>query len=100
MGGAYPAKETLMTKYEPLNRHLRAMKTPRWRASFQEIEAIISDTLPPSARRYPAWWANDHRKGRQSWAWLEAGYRTCDVDVIGGEVTFVREGWWAMSWAF
>jgi len=81
---------TAMTKYETLNRHLRSMGLDCWRASFEAIEAIIGDSLPRSARRYPAWWANDERPGRQSWAWLEAGYRTSDVDVLGGEVTFRR----------
>ncbi len=79
-----------MSKYSPLNRYLQAMKSDSWRASFEAIEAIIASTLPVSARTYPAWWANDERPGRQSWAWLDAGYRTCHVDVIGGEVTFVR----------
>ena len=80
-----------MSKYAPLNRHLETMRSDFWRASFDAIEAVICDKLPASARRHPAWWANDERPGRQSWAWLEAGYQTRDLDLAGGEVTFLRE---------
>ena len=89
-GGGRRRGEGRVSKYAPLNRYLHTMELDSWRTSFEAIEAIIGGALPRSARKYPAWWANDERPGRQSWAWLEAGYRTRDVDVIGGEVTFVR----------
>jgi len=78
-------------KLEALNRRLRAMSQSRWRVSFGEIERITGSSLPASARRHRSWWANDASSpGRQSWAWLDAGYRTVDVDLARGEMTFER----------
>jgi hypothetical protein len=76
---------------EQLNHYLRALRIDCWRASFCAIEQIIGSGLPESSRKYPAWWSNDATPGRQSWAWLDSGFRTMDLDLGRGEITFVRK---------
>jgi hypothetical protein len=58
--------------------------------TFAEIENILEFSLPESARRYQAWWANNPIDGRQSMAWLSAGRETEDLDLGGETVTFRR----------
>ncbi len=76
-------------KYRKLHTHLRSLAIQEWRASFSEIEAVVGFKLPPSARRYPAWWANDtsHTHGR---AWLTAGWKTAEVNMSAETLTFRR----------
>ncbi len=58
----------------------------RWDASFSEIEAILGERLPVSARRHGAWWANE-RVGTHSHAraWLAAGFETSPVALAHNE---------------
>lgn len=76
-------------KYRPLYEHLRARADEPWDATFADIEHIIGDQLPRSAKAHPAWWANDtsesHSHGR---AWLAAGWQTSRVQVEAGRVRF------------
>ena len=57
---------------------------------FDDIEAIIGDALPPSARRHRTWWANDTVAHVQSQQWLEAGWRVSYINLSEQRVTFVR----------
>lgn len=77
-------------KYAPLFSHLQARDADRWRAAFEEIEAVLGLPLPASARRHNAWWSNGGHRHADSWG--DAGFRTSAVDLAGGRVTFVREG--------
>lgn len=79
-----------MRKMEPLNRYLGALASEKCRFTFTAIEQILGSKLPNSARNYAAWWANDATPGRQSWAWLEAGFRTIGVNLARGEISFGR----------
>lgn len=71
-----------MSKYDPLRDYLHAKREARWYASFAEIEAVLSFRLPNSAYKYPTWWANETEQGShvQARAWLDAGWRTEDLD--------------------
>lgn len=57
--------------------------------SFQDLEDIIGQSLPPSARRHRAWWANNPGRtlARQ---WLAAGWRAEQVDLAGERVRLAR----------
>jgi hypothetical protein len=57
--------------------------------SFQELEHIIGQAFPPSARRHRAWWANSPSRtlARQ---WLAAGWRAEQVDLAGERVRLAR----------
>ena len=78
-------------RYRPLYRHLAGMDGEEWRASFADVEAVIGVALPATARRHRAWWANDFGKS-QGRAWLDAGWRTGQVDMEGETLRFRRVG--------
>ncbi len=69
-----------MGKYDPLYNYLSKRTDTRIKLTFTEIESMIGDKLPISAKRYPAWWSNsqteDHPHSR---SWLDANYKTVDV---------------------
>jgi hypothetical protein len=65
-----------VSKYDPLYKHLSQQISSTVTMTFTEIEAILGFELPPSARRYAAWWANaDPQTGQHpySQSWLLAG---------------------------
>ena len=76
-----------MGKYDPLTTALRRRSSP-WDASFADLDALLDGGLPPSAYRYPAWWANDNSHV-QGAAWLAAGWETTGVDLASRRVMFV-----------
>ena len=70
-------------KYQRLYEYLCSLPTQEWRTSFGEIETIIGFDLPPSARLYRPWWANQGGSGghSQALAWSAAGWETLEVDM-------------------
>jgi hypothetical protein len=80
-----------MAKYDPLHEYLATRTDPLLKLSFAEIERILCEPLPVSARKHQAWWANGldgtHVEAR---AWLEAGYRTQGLDLNAETIEFVR----------
>jgi hypothetical protein len=79
-----------MSKYEPITRHLNAQPSHRVTMGFAEIERLIGFPLPQSARKYPAWWANNADAGRHAGAWLAASWKSEDVDLAAEKVSFSR----------
>lgn len=79
------------SRYQPLHEHLVAQGDALVRLSFPQIERILGASLPDSARKYRPWWANEsagtHVHAR---AWLDAGWKTRNVDLTSGTVEFVR----------
>jgi len=80
-----------MSKYDPLRIFLEnaATSVSEMTLTFQRIELILGLTLPPSARRHRAWWANpgtphDHPYAQ---AWLTAGWK---VDTVDQQAEWVR----------
>jgi len=80
----------MASKYQPLRQHLTGAASDRIRLSFAEIERILCFSLPHSARQYAPWWANTGGSHIQADAWMNAGWRTAQVDVPGEQVTFER----------
>jgi DNA-binding transcriptional regulator YiaG len=76
------------SKYQPLLEFLRGSNQSELTLTFAEIEALMNDTLPDSARTKRAWWSNRSKGALQASAWMEAGYRVEDVDLDGQRVTF------------
>jgi DNA-binding transcriptional regulator YiaG len=76
------------SKYQPLLEFLRDSNQDEVTLTFAEIEALMNDTLPDSARSKRAWWSNRSKGALQASAWMEAGYRVEDVDFDGQRVTF------------
>ncbi len=78
-------------KYYPLGLLLLAKAGSDVKLVFSQIEQVIGDLLPPSARRYRAWWGNDRNPRRsQAASWLEAGWEVSGVDFVDESVTFTR----------
>ena len=80
----------MSNKYQNLTEHLVNMEENVWEASFEEIQEVLGVPLPESAFQYPAWWANQNRA--QSRAWEGAAWKTKQVDLKNGKVTFVYVG--------
>jgi hypothetical protein len=83
--------ESTLGKYEPLAASLEDREQDEWAASFEQIEEVLGFPLPPSARRYREWWANQRGHGHsQARGWQEAGWQVLKVDLAAEEVTFRR----------
>ena len=50
----------------------------------------MNNSLPDSAKDKRAWWSNRSKGALQASAWMEAGYRVEDVDLIEQRVTFCK----------
>ena len=83
----------LRGKYRRLYTHLCALGAQEWRASFNEIESVLGFALPPSARLYRPWWANQKSDNghSQSLAWGIAGWETADVDMDAETLVLKRK---------
>jgi hypothetical protein len=83
-----------MSKYDPLKTFLEnaSSNVSELMLSFRQIETILGNTLPPSARLHRAWWSNpssphDHPYAQ---AWLAAGWEVDTVDQRNEWVRFRR----------
>lgn len=70
------------SKYQALLEYLRHSDRSEVTLTFAQIEVLINDTLPDSARIKRAWWSNRSKGALQASAWMEAGYlvETLDFD--------------------
>lgn len=76
------------SKYAPLHAHLRQSAVEAETLTFAEVERLLGQPLPPSARTR-AWWSN-RRTALQASAWMDAGYHVAELDLAGETVTFAR----------
>jgi len=53
-----------------------------------DIESLIGEPLPDTARSHRSWWANDPVAVPHSLMWLSAGWKVDDVDFNTNEVAF------------
>lgn len=79
-----------MGKYEPLRDHLKSLSEEQWSASFEEVERILGFPLPRSAYTQRAWWSNNASNSVMSKEWMEAGWKTEQVDMAGRKLVFRR----------
>ena len=77
-------------RYSKLRDFLVRRNTSKIRLTFAEIEKTLGRELPNSAREHRAYWANDP-KHSQAKAWLDAGWRAEELDLVKQEVSFVRK---------
>ena len=78
------------SKYYPLFEYLQQQPdSGLLELSFAEIETVLGDTLPASAKSTRAWWANS--KTIQGQSWQDAGWIVDDVDFESGYVAFRPE---------
>lgn len=77
-------------KYTPLEHYLTALQTSQQdiTLSFDQIERILIDKLPPSAFKYQAWWGNQKKGSHvEAHAWMDAGWK---VDTVNFNEKWVR----------
>lgn len=82
-------RRTRTSSYAALGEHLEDRSGDRVSLDFGEIERILSRTLPASAYRHRAWWANTESHS-QAAEWLQRGWRASDLDLDNKRVTFQR----------
>lgn len=77
------------SKYQPLLDYLREHShLDEVTLNFADIEVLLNNALPASARAQLAWWSNRKKGALQATAWMEAGYRVETVDFDAQQVTF------------
>lgn len=59
--------------------------------TFAEIEQLIGEPLPDSARKHRPWWGNkDIDQARQCQAWMSVGWHVEKVDLAAQTVRFKK----------
>ncbi|CAN7590251.1 DUF7662 domain-containing protein [Bosea sp. LjRoot237] len=81
-----------MSKYGALARYLSNLPQQEVRLSFDEIEKVLEAKLPTSARSHRAWWSNNSDNSVMTKAWLDAGWRSEQVDMANESLVFRRTG--------
>jgi hypothetical protein len=79
-----------MGKYEPLGRFLREQGASEVPMSFADIERILGTKLPPKAQNIRAWWSNNPSNNVMTKVWLQAGFKTVQVDMAARRLVFRR----------
>jgi hypothetical protein len=80
-----------MGKYSPLADFLRAQRRDEVPMTFTEIERIVGSPLPRS-HRYRSWWSNNSFNSVMTKVWLDAGFRSADVDIKRRKLVFRKIG--------
>ena len=80
-----------MNKYQQLGQYLSSQSAERLPMTFAEIERVVGTKLPPSAYRHRPWWSNNPSNSVMTRVWIDAGYRTEQVDMEGRKLVFKRE---------
>lgn len=78
-----------MGKYDRLGTYLRAQAREHVPMTFADIERVVGTKLPVS-QRYQAWWSNNTSNNVMTRIWLDAGYRTEQVDTAAKKLVFRR----------
>ena len=79
-----------MGKYAPLTDFLRKQPAKEVALTFAQIERIIETKLPPKAQKYRAWWSNNATNNVMTKAWLDAGFRSEQVNLEERKLVFRR----------
>jgi len=78
------------SKYQPLLGYLQRQEQTEVTLTFGEIEALLGDRLPTSARTRRAWWSNRSKGALQAAAWRGADYLVKSLDLATETVTFQK----------
>lgn len=91
--------EEYMSKYKPFAEYLQNVNENSLHFTFADVERILGFSLPPAARKYPAWWANSRTKDSHTWAhlWIKTGWE-CDKYSLSAEwVTFKKTEYYSVD---
>lgn len=81
---------TVGKKYRYLADYLHSSVNDSVRLSFNEIERILNDSLPGSAYKHKAFWANTDSHSI-ALSWLSVGYQTIEVNMDEKYVVFEKQ---------
>ena len=73
-----------------LTAFLQKKSQPAIKMSFKEIEEMLEENFPASARKYNAWWSNNPSNNPRTKGWLDTGYITSDLNLPDETVVFVK----------
>jgi hypothetical protein len=79
-----------MGKYQPLGDYLRQQGTELVAMKFEDIERIVGSKLPEKSQLHRPWWSNNPNNNVMTKVWLDAGYRTEQVDMASRRLVFRR----------
>jgi len=79
-------------KYQPLTDRLKMEPTEEITFTFAELEDVLGEPLPRSARKRRPFWGNNNTRHMHAKAWLDAGWKVEKVSLHGEIVTFTRTG--------
>ena len=79
---------SLAERFWDLTEYLRRLPASQNTAklSLGRIAQLLGDDLPPSAREWEPWWANDETHV-QARAWMAAGWRMAGLNITEERVT-------------
>lgn len=78
-----------MSKYQALGDYLKHQRRETVPMTFGEIEKLTGTKLPPSSR-YRAWWSNNDFNSVLTKVWIEAGFKSEQVDMERRKLVFRR----------
>ena len=78
-----------MSKYDALGEYLKRQRGDLVPMTFAEIEQITGKKLPVSSR-YRAWWSNNDFNSVLTKVWIEAGFKSEQVDMEKRKLKFRR----------
>jgi len=78
-----------MSKYDRLGSYLREKDLEQIPMTFADIERVVGTRLPNS-QKHQAWWSNSTSNNVMTQVWLDAGYRTEQVDTAARKLVFRR----------
>ena len=81
-----------MSKYEALGQFLKTQDSQLVPMAFADIERVIGAELPPSAHKHRPWWSNNASNSALTRVWLNAGFKSEQVDMESQKLVFRRIG--------
>ncbi len=79
-----------MSKYTRLGEYLKAQAAEQVPMTFAEIERVTGVKLPPSAAKHRPWWSNNPDNSVLTKVWIEAGFKSEQVDMEKRKLVFRR----------
>jgi hypothetical protein len=81
-----------MSKYESLGQFLKSRREESVPMTFADIERVTGVRLPPSAHKHRPWWSNNGANSALTRVWLDAGFKSEQVDMAAQRLVFRRVG--------
>ena len=88
-------------KYSPLEHYLLGLPAGQMEVtlSYEQVERILNDNLPPSALVHRAWWSNETVGTHiHAHAWLNAGWKVDAVNFTNRWVRFADSSPFPLRW--